>query len=978
MYSCHGLMTGLAVLCLGVLASAEDSAADRDFSWEGAKWIWRAVPEGFFPYNDTVVFRRMFALPETERVTLRITADTTYRALLNGTWVGDGPVRSWPDHYQYDLIDVTDQARAGENELIVIAKFFGIGTFHQLPQEPGLLAVLEAVPRDSGPGRIRITTDRAWEVREAPEWLRWVPKQSVQLGPFEIYDARREGLGGFEPAAEKYAAGEGPWRNLWLRDVPLLSRIPREFRAVSGVHVVRRSDWQTFIFPTAPWLYRAVVPMNNHTAVTGVYAVMVEVERPGTLQVDAGAQTALVDGRRIAGRGVSLEAGRHLVQIGLSRWFSHWHYDTEVRMRCDQPFRLVSPVDGSPDQPWVYVPVRDGKYLEEDWKWSLLTGAERQAVETRLQTGLDETLRQWSRPEVFRERPLPEGGRRIGPEEWTEAVHWLFTSREPLREAREAVTDPSAFPAGAAPLEITPQADGDVELIFDLGEQNVGYYQLDITAEAGLVVDLAGVEYIAPDGRVQHTGGYRNAMRYVCREGRQTFISLTRRSQRYLFVTLRHQTRPAVLNGLRLIESTYPVQSVGSFACSDPLFTRTWEISARTLKLCMEDTFTDCPLYEQTLWVGDARNEAVFAYTAFGAADIARRCIRLAAWSLERYPIVLCQVPSTWSTLIPAWSFLWSVMVRDYYDWTGDVAFVRWAYPWMTRNLRGAAAYTDSRGLFSAPFWNFFDWTGIDDGHPTVTHNSLLAIGAADAAIAIGEAIGDTEELPWLRTYRKRLQEAVEGLWDAEHGVYPDAVRIDGALSPKTSVHTAFLALLYDAAPEERRQRLLDIVLRPEEGTTRLGSPFAAMYQFEALEKLGQADAILDAIRMYYGPMIEAGATTVWESFPSGTTGSGGFPTRSHTHAWSSAPVYFLNRLVLGIVPEGPGGTAVRISPRIRGLEWAKGATALAKGPVSVDWRVEDGTLLITASAPEGTALRFERNADHDGLRVVFNGRKIP
>ncbi len=978
MYLPHHLLTGLTVLCLGTLTSADDLQADRDFSWEGAKWIWRALPEGFFPYNDTVIFRKVFSLPESARVTLRITADTAYRALLNGEWVGDGPARSWPDHYQYDRIDVTGQARAGENELIVIAKFFGIGTFHQLPQEPGLLATLEAAPRDSARPPIRIVTDASWEAREAAEWLRWVPKQSVQMGLFEIYDARKEGSGEFQPAAEKYPAGQSPWKNLWLRDVPMLTRIPRHFKSLSAASVVRRSDWHTFIFPTAPWLYSAVVPTNNHSAVTGIYAVAVELEQPGTLQVDAGAQTALVDGKRVPSRGMPLEAGRHLLNVALSRWFSHWHYDTEVRVRCDQPFRLVSPVDGSAEKPWIYIPAPDGKYLESDWKWALLSDAERAAVENRLKKGLDQAIETWSRPESFREKPLPEGSRLIGPEEWTEAVHWLFTSREPVRQITDTLGDTNAFLSGDAPLKIPPQSDGDVELVFDLGEQNVGYYSLDLEAESGLVVDLAGVEYIAPDGRVQHTGSYRNAMRYVCREGRQTFTSLTRRSQRYLFVTLRNQTRPAILRGIRLIESTYPVQPLGSFACSDPLFTKTWEISARTLKLCMEDTFTDCPLYEQTLWVGDARNEAVFAYTAFGAADIARRCIRLAAWSLEKHPIVLCQVPSTWETLLPAWSFLWSVMVRDYYDYTGDLDFVRWAYPWMVKNLRGAANFTDSRGLFSAPFWNMFDWTGIDDGHASVTHNSLFAIGAADAAITVGEAIGDTEHLPWLRQYREQLRNAVEGLWDAERGAYPDAVRGDGTLSPKTCVHTAFLALLYDAAPEERRERLLDIILNPGEDVTRLGSPFAAMYQFEALEKCGKIDAILNAIREYYGPMVDSGATTVWESFPSGTTGSGGFPTRSHTHAWSSAPIHFLNRIVLGIVPENPGGTTVRVSPWITGLTWAKGASALAGGVVSVDWRLDNDTLHITASAPEGVSLRYAPNPTHDGLRVVFNGKAIP
>lgn len=39
----------------------------------------------------------------------------------------------------------------------------------------------------------------------------------------------------------------------------------------------------------------------------------------------------------------------------------------------------------------------------------------------------------------------------------------------------------------------------------------------------------------------------------------------------------------------------------------------------------MQDTFTDCPLYEQTHWAGDARNEALIAFGVFGAHDLARR-----------------------------------------------------------------------------------------------------------------------------------------------------------------------------------------------------------------------------------------------------------------------------------------------------------------------------------------------------------------
>ena len=150
------------------------------------------------------------------------------------------------------------------------------------------------------------------------------------------------------------------------------------------------------------------------------------------------------------------------------------------------------------------------------------------------------------------------------------------------------------------------------------------------------------------------------------------FTSLKRRSGRYLFVTLRTRSGPVSIRNLRLIESTYPVEPVGSFACSDARLEKIWDISTRTLKLCMEDTFTDCPLYEQTHWVGDARNESLLGYAVFGPTDLGRRCIRITGQSLERYPIAGCQTPSWWDVLLPAWSFLWGISAWDYYWYTGD------------------------------------------------------------------------------------------------------------------------------------------------------------------------------------------------------------------------------------------------------------------------------------------------------------------
>jgi hypothetical protein len=557
-------------------------------------------------------------------------------------------------------------------------------------------------------------------------------------------------------------------------------------------------------------------------------------------------------------------------------------------------------------------------------------------------------------------------------------VYWQFTQRRVVGEAASLVTNPAGLlhdnPEFTA---VQPSPSGDVELLYDLGEQNCGYWNFDLVAEAGVQVDIFAVEYIAPDGRIQFPGGNRNGLRYITKQGDNRFTSLKRRSGRYVFLTLRNQRSPVRIRHLNLIESTYPLDYIGNFSCSDARLDRIWDISTRTLKLCMEDTFTDCPLYEQTHWVGDARNESLLAYGVFGAHDLARRCISITGQSLDRYPMAGCQTPSGWDVLIPAWSLLWGISTWDHYWETGDKEWLRSVYPAVIRNLKGAENFVDNRDLFVAPFWNFFDWVKIDQDQKAVLHNSLFVVGAIDAALKEADVLGDTTHVAWLKSLRARLVSGINKLWDDTKQAYPDAIRDDGSISPSVCQHTSFLSLLYDVVPKEHAAAAVNNVTNPPPKMVKVGSPFAALYLYEACEKLGLDDTILQEIYRQYLPMLEAGATTVWESFPSGTTGGQDWPTRSHCHAWSSAPSRFLNRIVLGIKDTSPGAATVQISPRLNGLTWARGTTATARGPVSVSWKLDGQTLNVTYTAPAGVKTEFVKNDTHDGLNVVVNGKQL-
>jgi hypothetical protein len=940
-----------------------------------AKWIWRQGAD-VHAYNQTVIARKTFRLAEPEQATLRITADSFYRLFINGHWVNDGPCRSWPEHFQYDVLDATPYLVNGENEIRVIARYYGVGDFHRVPKQAGLLAQLDA--RLKGGRTTSVGTDGTWDIASAPAWAANTPKVSIQMEPCEFYDARLEEPVSFRPAAVLFGPDAGPWKDLNARDSALLNKQPFAFKSFAGAKVVRANGWN-FCLPAARLVNPGLIEANHHASMACGMATVLRAERECTVTLQADGMRVSVNGQRHAQNQFKLGPGPHLVLALVREVFGH-DKEKAVRFLEPQNFRLENPLRAGHENPWCFLRFPEFALATNDLRWISFN-----REDPRLATALDgyaqaqeELFKSVKDLASFKEHAGGRAELMASEAMFVQDVFWQFTQRRVVGDATALVEQPSGLLHDNPEVTtVRPGPEGDVELLYDLGEQNCGYWSFDLTAEAGVQVDMFAVEYIAPDGRIQFPWGNRNGLRYITKQGVNRFTSLKRRSGRYVFLTLRNQQAPVRLRHVHLVESTYPVNYVGSFTCSDARLDRIWDISTRTLKLCMEDTYTDCPLYEQTHWVGDARNESLLAYGVFGAHDLARRCIRITAQSLERFPLTGCQTPSGWDCLLPAWSFLWGLSTWDHYWATGDKDWLRGVYPAVLRNLKGAEQFVNDRDLFSGAFWNLFDWTGADQGQKAVLHNSMFLVGAIDAALLEAQTLGDTSQADWLKAFRARLVRGVNRLWDPAKRSYPDAVRDDGSISPSTCQHTSFLALLYDIIEKENAAAALKNLTEPPGKMVRIGSPFAMLYLYETYEKLGMEDEIIREIYKHYLPMVESGATTVWESFPSGTTGSGGFPTRSHCHAWSSAPSRFLNRIILGVKDTAPGAATVQISPRLNGLNWARGTTATARGPVSVDWKLAGQTLEVRYTAPATVSATFVKNDTLKDLAITVNGARL-
>ena len=936
-----------------------------------AKWIWDSRG-GKDIYNQSIVASKQFNLPAIKEANILITADSYYRLYINGSWVCDGPARAWTEHYQYDNVDITSMLCSGNNEVRIVARHFGCGTFHQVPAGPGLLAQVNAVSIKGK--KITIGTDNSWQTSQAKFLACDTPKISIQMEPAELYDATQETKLKFAPAQELFEADKGLWKDLSERNVAMLSREPVVFTKFLGASKIVDSNYYWCV-PVRRLVMGDCVEANKNPHFPIALATIVDVKKACTVNFSAvrsmGATTVVsVDGSARKSGSYKLDKGKHTVIAFAGDNFDHT-MDMSLILEKNDAIELVNPVKAGYENPWVVVKFDEYCFASDDLDFRRLLEARPDFAEKveafkKLKTKLlksAKSVKDFEAAIGSRAKCMPSK------KMFVREGHMRFINA--VRQDGANVDNPQALMSDN-PQITTVRAGGDVELVYDLGVQRCGYYHFEMIADAGVEVDIYGVEYITSSGKIQHSDTNRNGLTYITKAGVNKFVSFKRRSGRYLFISLRGIKSDIRIRHFGVIESTYPVEYRGSFNCSDQNLNKIWEISARTLKLCMEDTFTDCPLYEQTLWVGDARNESLFAYQIFGAEDIAYRCIELTAQSLEKYPIAGAQLPSAWECLLPAWSMLWGISVWEYYWYSGDKERLAKMMPFMLKNIDGACAMRDDSGLMSCDYWNFFDWSNIDANHNVVLYNSLLLAGAIDAAVKSAEVLGDKKSKTRLEGLKAEIAGAVNKYWIKQTGAYPDSIHNDGSISQSICQHTNFLAYLYDVSEKGFEKDILNSMVAPADGMIKVGSPFAIMYLFEALEKAGYNSEIISSIRENYIPMLKADASTVWESFPTGSLARDGFPTRSHCHAWSSAPIYFFTRIILGFRQTKPAGEEFEISPWVEGLGNAAGIVATHQGDIEIDWQIVDGKLSVNCKAPKSVKVKFVANSSMKGLKRTF------
>ena len=436
---------------------------------------------------------------------------------------------------------------------------------------------------------------------------------------------------------------------------------------------------------------------------------------------------------------------------------------------------------------------------------------------------------------------------------------------------------------------------------------------------------------------------------------------------RYVFI---EKEGTATFDRLTMDEEYAPFDpsKSGTFRCSDDGLNRIWEVSARTLDLTTREFFCDGIKRDRWVWSGDAIQSYLMNYYLRFDTECVKRTIR----QLRGKDPVTAHVNT-----IMDYTFYWFVSIRQYYEYTGDTAFLREMWPKMVTLMDYVLSRTNADGMAEGrpDDWIFVDWTDFPmHKRGSLAFEQILFWKAlqtmAYCASQVSRDNSRDVRASWFSrddslpdyaalaaTLRQRIKDT---FWSAGRHAFLHALE-DGRLNPQLTKFPNMFAILYGLADDDEKPLIAKYMLL-DPGIPPITTPYMRFYELEALCQMGRHADVLSEMKSYWGGMLRLGATSFWEKYVPEEQGTEhlamyGRPYgKSLCHAWGASPLYILGRYFLGVRPTKPGYEEYEVCPHNGGLEWMEGdvPTPFGKihvrtGPTAVTVRSDGGKGRLTA-----------------------------
>ncbi len=607
-----------------------------------------------------------------------------------------------------------------------------------------------------------------------------------------------------------------------------------------------------------------------------------------------------------------------------------------------------------------YMEYRDGRTLVQDWRrpegWQ--PAVELCPADTHRLGGV---LYEWQ----LHPRTLP----------------MLFEKEiSPVGISRQVGMDMSALLTVGA-VEIPPHSQVYVDL--DMGELVNAYVRLPLkTAGPGAAVTLEYSESYRmqdADGRIRK--GLRDASGellcgetdvYIACSGEQCYEPFAIRVFRFLRIRVETEDVGLILQMPQIRLTGYPLQEVGTFHAEKLEWNRMWDISARTLRRSMLDTYVDCPYYEQMQYIMDTMIEALLTFQVSPDDRLVRRAIEDFHSSQRPDGMIQCNAPASFVQIIPVFALYYGDLLYYHYLYYGDKTLLKKYLPTMIGILRYFLERIDpDTGLLGGTgYWSFVDWVELwrpNHGSPVEDPDEPLFIYSHILAYALDRTAFMLEQIGWdpiATQYKQSHQDLILRLNEqtkTEKGYY--RICADEKVPCQ---HSQLWAVLSGAVTGEEAKMLMRRCMTDPQ--LLRCSYSMSFYLFRAMEKAGVYDEIADKWQPWFN-MMDLHLTTWMEDAVS---------QRSDCHGWSAIPIYDLIAVIMGVRPAKPGYAEILIAPHCMELGTMEATVATCRGPIHIRRTVlngpEERRVSLNITLPEAIPLHIEISGSK---RVSFCQKQI-
>ncbi len=420
----------------------------------------------------------------------------------------------------------------------------------------------------------------------------------------------------------------------------------------------------------------------------------------------------------------------------------------------------------------------------------------------------------------------------------------------------------------------------------DWGREAVGFLDLEFTSPKAQKLTVSYGEHLEI-GKVSRRIGTRDfSVEFIAKEGKNNFLGSFRRlAGRYLDIECETELD---ITYIGLNEVVYPL-TVKARTFKDELLQKIYDTCVHTLRCCMHEHYEDCPWREQGQYTMDSRNQMLCGYYAFEGMDFQASALRLTADGMREDDLLDICFPSEVPFTIPFFSLIFPIQLYEYSLYGQDKKVVEELIPVARRILQAFRARIDGTALIPAfeKHWNFYEWTeGSDfgdelEGRAERTPHYDLILNCAYV-----HACNVFEKLTGESTDNSALKKAIcNTFYDEERGLF--YLTHSAANEKKFSKLGNAFAYLIGLGTEGFIERL------KSDDLIEVSLSMRAFY-YDALlmaDKNNKA-YVLEDIKTRYKKMLDAGATTFWET----ELGWMDFEyAGSLCHGWSALPVYYLS-----------------------------------------------------------------------------------